>query len=80
MLYTGQFNIMRQHRLPDGTREVTVVKRGEGKAYRFTVRDLYGEHEEVLKHEVVEIKAQRKPWVAERMRKAQEEQRREKHG
>ena len=80
MLYTGQFNSMRQCCLPDGTREVTVAKRGEGKVYRFTVRDLYGQHEKVLKHEVIDVKTRRKPWVTERMRKAQDEQRREKHG
>lgn len=80
MLYTGDFNSMKQTILPDGSRDITVIKRGEGKTYHFIVKDLYGEHEEVLRHEVVDIKAQRKPWVAERMRKAQEEQQRKKHG
>ena len=47
-LKTGDFNSMSQKWQPDGTVIITLSKRGEGKVYRFQVRDLYGENEEVL--------------------------------
>ena len=53
-LKTGDFNNMSQETQPDGSVLVTLSKRGEGKVYRFRVKDLYGEHEEVLEEEVLE--------------------------
>lgn len=52
----GDFNNMSQKPLPDGSVVITLSKRGEGKVYRFKVRDLYGPDEEVLEHEVIEVK------------------------
>ena len=51
-LKTGDFNAMDQDWAADGSVLVTLSKRGEGKIYRFRVKDLYGEHEEVLSEEV----------------------------
>ena len=51
-LKTGNFNEMKQEPQPDGSVVITLHKRGEGKTYRFRVRDLYGENEEVLEHEI----------------------------
>jgi len=69
-LYSGDFNDMSQERLPDGSVIVTLSKRGEGKSYRFRVKDLYGEHEEVMEHEVIEHKP--KLWIEKRMKEAKE--------
>ena len=55
-LYTGNFNTMSQDWQPDGSVVITLSKDGEDKSYRFKVKDLYGEHEEVLEHEVIEHK------------------------
>jgi len=55
-LYAGDFNDMSQERQPDGTVIITLSKRGEHKTYRFRVKDLYGPNEEVLEHEVIEVK------------------------
>jgi len=54
-LYTSDFNTMNQARQPDGSIVITLSKRGEGKIYRFRVKDLYGENEEVLEHEEIDI-------------------------
>ena len=67
-LYTGDFNTMAQRPQPDGSVLITLSKRGEGKTYRFRVKDLYGEHEEVLEHEVIEHKPPKH--VLDRMEKA----------
>lgn len=67
-LYSGDFNNMNQKRQLDGTIIITLSKRGEGKSYRFRVKDLYGEHEEVLEHEVIDTKPP--PWVEKRMKEA----------
>jgi len=53
-LKTGDFNNMSQEAQPDGSVIITLVKRGEGKRYRFRVKDLYGEHEEVLEEEIID--------------------------
>lgn len=53
-LRAGDFNHMNQEWQPDGTVIITLTKRGEGKVYRFQVKDLYGEHEEVIWEEVTE--------------------------
>ncbi len=54
-LRAGNFNVMNQDWQPDGSVIVTLRKRGEGKVYRFRVKDLYGENEEVLEEEIKEI-------------------------
>ena len=46
---------MSQEWQPDDTVIITLSKRGEGKVYKFQVKDLYGENEEVLWEEVKEI-------------------------
>lgn len=69
-LYSSDFNVMSQEQ-PDDMPEVTIVtlfKEGENKSYRFKVKDLYGEHEEVLEHEV--IPAGPPQWVLDRMEEA----------
>ncbi len=55
-LKAGDFNSRSDEGQPDGSVTITLVKRGEGKVYRFRVRDLYGENEEVLEDEVIERK------------------------
>lgn len=55
-LKTGNFNSMNQERQEDGSIIITLSKRGEGKIYRFCIKDLYGENEEVLWEEVKEVK------------------------
>ena len=55
-LYAGDFNDMGQEPQPDGSVIITLSRRSENKIYKFKVRDLYGEHEEVLEHEVIETK------------------------
>lgn len=54
-LKTGDFNYMGQEEQPDGSILITLSKRGEGKVYRFRVKDLYGPNEEVLEEEVKEV-------------------------
>lgn len=52
-LKRGDFNTMEQQRQPDGSVIIILTKRGEKKGYRFCVRNLYGENEEVLWEEVI---------------------------
>lgn len=52
-LKSGDFNDMSQEWLDDNTVLITLSKRGEGKVYRFKVKDLYGENEEVLEEEII---------------------------
>lgn len=40
-LKTGDFNDMSQEWQPDATVIITLSKRGEGKIYKFHVKDLY---------------------------------------
>jgi len=54
-LTTGNFNNMSQDWQPDGSVIITLSKRGEGKVYKLHVHDLYGEHEQVLSEEVIEV-------------------------
>ena len=70
-IYTGEFNSMKQELNPDGTRTITLSKEGEDKIYRFRVKDLYGEHEEVLEHEVIETKPPK--YILDRMEEAKKE-------
>jgi len=53
-LYRGDFNNMSQERQPDGSVIITLSKRGEGKIYKFRVKNLYKENEELLEEEVIE--------------------------
>lgn len=53
-LKAGDFNDMSQEGQPDGSAIITLSKRGEGKVYKFRVKDLYGKNEEVLSEEVIE--------------------------
>ena len=46
---------MSQEAQADGSVLVTLSKRGEGKVYRFRVKDLYGENEKVLEEEAKEV-------------------------
>lgn len=48
----GEFNNMSQEGQLDGTIIITLSKRGEGKTYKFCVKDLYGQNEEVLWEEI----------------------------
>jgi len=54
-LKAGDFNDMSQEKQPDGSILITLSKRGEGKVYRFRVKDLYGKNEEVLEEEIKEV-------------------------
>lgn len=54
-LKTGDFNNMGQEDLEDGSKVVTLSKRGEHKVYVFQVYDLYGPEEEVLVEYVTEV-------------------------
>ncbi len=54
-LKSGDFNNMSQELKSDGSVIITLSKRGEGKVYRFRVKDLYGKNEEVLEEEVKEV-------------------------
>ena len=67
-LYLGDFNTMEQEHLQDGSVIVTLTKRGENKSYRFRVKDLYGENEKLLEHEV--IKHKQPQWIKDRIEEA----------
>jgi len=54
-LYTGDFNTMNVETLPDGSQRITLTKDGDNKIYRFRVKNLYQEDEEVLEDEVIKI-------------------------
>jgi len=54
-LYSGDFNTMHQEVLLDGTIKVTLTKKGDKKAYRFQVKGLYTENEEVIEYEEANI-------------------------
>lgn len=54
-LKTGDFNNMSQEGQGDGSVIITLSKRGEGKVYKFKVKDLYGPNEEVLEEEIKEV-------------------------
>jgi len=70
-LYTGDFNDMSQEIQPDGSVIITLSKRGEKASYRFRVKDLYGENEEVLEHEIIMPGVN--PLVTERMAQAKKQ-------
>ena len=52
-LRAGDFNYMSQERQSDDLVIITLSKRGEKKVYKFKVKDLYGENEEVLWEEII---------------------------
>ena len=54
-LKLGDFNTRSDEPQDDGSVIITLSKRGEDKVYRFKVKDLYGENEEVLKEEIKEV-------------------------
>ena len=70
-LYSSDFNQMYQEWQPDGSVIITLSKDNEDKTYRFRVKDLYEEHEEVLEHE--EISAGPPQWITDRMNEAKRE-------
>lgn len=55
-LYTGDFNNMSQEWQPDGSVVITLSKDGEGKTFRFHVKDLFGKNEEVLEYDEIDTK------------------------
>jgi hypothetical protein len=54
-LYLGDFNSMHVENLPDGSQVITLTKDGEDKTYRFRVKNLYQEDEELLEDEVLTV-------------------------
>lgn len=70
-LYIGDFNGLRQEVQPDGSFVIILFKHGEDKSYSFRVKDLYGEHDEVLEHEVIEAKPPK--YILDRMKEAKKE-------
>lgn len=86
-LYTGDFNRRVIRLNSDGSKTITLSKRGENKSYVLTIKDLYGKDEKVLNHKVIDTKKalEEKPWIAERMKQAKAEKekankKKEKHG
>ena len=55
-LYRGDFNSMHVEPQPDGSQLITLAKDGDPKVYRFRVKNLYQEDEEVLEDEVITVK------------------------
>lgn len=53
-LKTGDFNNMSNEVQPDGSVIITLSSRKYPEIYRFRVRDLYGDNEEVLEEEIIE--------------------------
>ena len=53
-LKAGDFNNMSQTDQEGDEVTVQLSKRGEGKLYRFRVKDLYGPNEDVIWEEVIE--------------------------
>lgn len=78
-LYSGDFNKRVDMENPDGSITITLTKRRDSEAYKFTIKDLYGKNEKVLSHEVIDSKKQQeeRPWIAERMKQAKAEKEKE---
>ena len=53
-LKSGDFNNMSQEEQADGSVVITLSSRKYPEIYRFRVKDLYGENEEVLEEEIIE--------------------------
>ena len=69
-LYLGEFNDMAQERAADGSVIITLTSRRDNVTVRFRVRDLYGEHEELLEEE--ELVVEDRPWIRRRMEAARQ--------
>ena len=54
-LQDGDFNTMYVVVLPSGLQRITLVKDGEGKVYKFVVKDLYLPSEEITEEEEVDL-------------------------
>ena len=67
-LQDGDFNTMNQEEQPNGSIVVKLIKRGDSHIYMMKVKDLYGEHEEVLKEEIIETKPPKH--ILDRMKEA----------
>jgi len=67
-LYSGDFNTVDVEPLPDGSTLITLQRSGEGKVYKFKVRNLYKENEEVLEEEVIDTKIPK--YLQDRMEEA----------
>lgn len=68
-LYSGDFNDMLQENQADGSVIITLSKRGENMSYRFRVKNLYKENEEVSEHKVIPTAPPQ--WIKDRMEEAQ---------
>jgi len=69
-LYSGDFNTMSQEWQPDGSVIITLAKEGENVSYKFKVKNLYGENEEVTEHQIIPTSPPQ--WVIDRMKEAKE--------
>ena len=67
-LYTGDFNTMNQNNQPDGSVIITLSSTKYPEIYKFRVKDLYGENEEVINHEV--LRAELPKHIKDRMKEA----------
>jgi hypothetical protein len=74
-LYRGDFNTMNVEALPDGSQRITLTKDGEDKVYRFRVKNLYQEDEELLEDEVLTVETPQhiKKRMKEAMKDAEKE-------
>lgn len=54
-LYRGDFNNMHVETQPDGSQLIKLLKDGDPNTYRFRVKNLYQENEELLEHEIVKV-------------------------
>ena len=74
-LYRGDFNTMNVECQPDGSQVITLTKDGEDKIYRFRVKNLYQEDEELLEEEMIKIEQPEhiKKRVKEAMKDAEKE-------
>lgn len=70
-LYSGDFNTVDVEPLPDGSTLITLQRSGEGKVYKFKVRNLYKENEEVLEEEVIDTKIPK--YLQDRMEEARKQ-------
>ncbi|MDP2105851.1 MAG: hypothetical protein Q8J76_07640 [Desulfobulbaceae bacterium] len=74
-LYSGDWNILEAREQPDGSQRITLTKDGENKVYRFRVKNLYQEDEELLEDEVIKVEtpAHIKKRMKEAMKDGEEE-------
>lgn len=70
-LRSGDYNSVDQQVLADGSLLVILSKRRENKTYRFRVKNLDQENEEVLEHEVIEARPPQ--FIQDRMKNAKPE-------